>query len=216
MGLFTPLEAVEMTGSGSCGIAGPFREVRIASPEGAALPHGETGELLIRGPGMLRGYYNNPDATAAAFHGDWFRTGDLAHQDARGFVWIVGRIKDMVRRAGESIAAAEVESVLGGLDGVAEAVVVPVPDPLRGEEVKAYLRLKPGITSSDLPPERVIAHCEQHLAVFKVPRYLEYRTEPFPFSAAGSKVNKPALMREAVDLVATAWDRLAARATTTG
>ena len=216
MGLFTPLEAVEMTGSGSCGIAGPFREVRIASPEGATVPHGETGELLIRGPGMLRGYYNNPDATAAAFHGEWFRTGDLAHQDARGFVWIVGRIKDMVRRAGESIAAAEVESVLGGLEGIAEAVVVPVPDPLRGEEVKAYLRLKPGIMPSDLPPERVIAHCEQHLAVFKVPRYLEYRTAPFPLSAAGSKVNKPALVREAADLVATAWDRLAARAKAAG
>jgi crotonobetaine/carnitine-CoA ligase len=69
---------------------------------------------------------------------------------------------------------------------------------------------------SDLPPERVIAHCEQHLAVFKVPRYLEYRTAPFPLSAAGSKVNKPALVREAADLAAPAWDRLAARAKAAG
>jgi crotonobetaine/carnitine-CoA ligase len=207
MGLFTPLEAEEMTGSGSCGLPGPWREARIADLQGNTLPHGESGELLIRGPGLLRGYHNKPEATAAAFHGDWFRTGDLARQDANGFVWIIGRIKDMVRRAGENIAAAEVESVLNAIQGVAESCVVPVPDALRGEEVKAYLRLAEGVTPRDVPPEAVIAHCRRHLAPFKVPRYLAYRDADFPRSPGGTKVRKPALIAESADLTEGAWDR---------
>ena len=110
MGLYTPLAAAEMTGSGSCGMPGPFREVRIADPNGNTVPTGQDGELLFRGPGLLQGYWRKPDATQAAFHGDWFRSGDLARQDARGFVTIVGRIKEMIRRAGENISATEVES----------------------------------------------------------------------------------------------------------
>ncbi len=208
MGLYMPLEASAMTGSGSCGIAGPFREVRIARPDGRTLPAGEEGELLIRGPGLLQGYWNKPEATAAAFHGNWFRTGDLARQDSHGFVWIVGRIKDMVRRAGENIAAAEVEAAIAALSGIQEAVVIPVPDELRGEEVKAYIRLKPGTARESVPPEAVIAHCRTRLASFKIPRYLEYRSEPFPLSAAGSKVDKPALRSERADLLSEAWDLL--------
>lgn len=208
MGLFMPIEAAEMTGSGSCGIAGPFREVCIADIEGRTMPTGQSGELLVRGPGLLQGYWNKPEATAAAFHGDWFRTGDLAWQDEHGFVWIVGRLKDMVRRAGENIAAAEVEAAIASLSGVQEAVVVPVPDELRGEEVKAYIRLKPGVTEAQLPPAAIIEHCRGRLASFKLPRYIEYRRAPFPLSAAGSKVDKPALRAEAPDPVATAWDRL--------
>ncbi|MBV9971260.1 MAG: acyl--CoA ligase, partial [Xanthobacteraceae bacterium] len=89
-GLFMPIEAVDMVGSGSCGVPSAFREVRIADPDGKTLPQGEIGELLVRGPGILQGYYNKPEATAAAFHGDWFRTGDLFRQDERGFFYIVG------------------------------------------------------------------------------------------------------------------------------
>jgi crotonobetaine/carnitine-CoA ligase len=208
MGLSMPLEAEEMTGSGSCGIAGPFREVRIADDQGRTMPAGKAGELLIRGPGILQGYWNKPEATAAAFHGDWFRTGDLAWQDEHGFVWIVGRLKDMVRRAGENIAAAEVEAAIASLPGIQEAAVIPVPDDLRGEEVKAYIRLKPGVTQAQVSPEAIIAHCRDRLASFKVPRYIEYRSTPFPLSAAGSKVDKPALRAERPDLIADAWDRL--------
>ena len=114
-----------MVGSGSCGIAAPFRECRVADMEGNTLPPGEVGELLVRGPGILRGYYRKPDATKAAFHGDWFRTGDLFRQDERGYFYIVGRVKDMIRRAGENIAAREVESVLCQLPEIAEAAAVP-------------------------------------------------------------------------------------------
>jgi crotonobetaine/carnitine-CoA ligase len=207
MGTFTPLEAAEMTGSGTCGISAPFRECRVADPEGKTLAPGTPGELLTRGPGLLKGYYRKPEATTAAFHGDWFRTGDLAVQDERGFVYIVGRLKEMIRRAGENISATEVESVLMRLPEVSETAVVPVPDDMRGEEVKAYLVLKPGLTAADLPPERVLRHCEAALAVFKNPRYIEYRSEPLPRSTSG-KVQKPHLMAEKPDLRAGSWDRV--------
>ncbi len=211
MGLYTPLAASEMTGSGSCGMPGPFREARIADPDGNTVPTGQDGELLFRGPGLLKGYWRKPEATQAAFHGDWFRSGDLARQDQRGFVTIVGRIKEMIRRAGENISATEVESVLLALPEVAEAAAVPVPDAQRGEEVKAYLVLVEGITQSDLPPERVIAHCRTQLASFKVPRYIEYRSAPLPRSTSG-KVQKPSLVAETDDLRRNSWDRLAGTA----
>lgn len=207
-GLIMPIEAAEMVGSGSCGIAGPFREVRIADPEGRTLPAGTSGELLIRGPGMLVGYHNKPEATAAAFHGDWFRSGDLAVQDADGFVTIQGRIKEMIRRAGENISATEVEAALLAIPGIAEAAALPVPDALRGEEVKAYIVLGEGHSVENLPPEQIIAQCSRRLAPFKVPRLIEYRTEPLPRSTSG-KVRKPDLVAGKTDLRAGSWDRLA-------
>lgn len=206
-GLTMPIEASEMVGSGSCGIAGPFRQARIADAEGRTVPPGESGELLIRGPGMLVGYYNRPEATAAAFHGDWFRTGDLAVQDTDGFVTIQGRIKEMIRRAGENISATEVEAALLAIPGVAEAAALPVPDALRGEEVKAYLVLEEGKTAEEVPPETIIADCSRRLASFKVPRFIEYRSAPLPRSTSG-KVKKPDLVAEKEDLRQGAWDRI--------
>lgn len=208
VGLIMPIEAVEKVGSGSCGIAGPFREVRIADPNGVTLPAGMSGELLIRGPGILTGYHNKPEATAAAFHGDWFRTGDLAVQDADGFVTIQGRIKEMIRRAGENISATEVEAALLAIPGIVEAAALPVPDALRGEEVKAFIVLGDGHSVADLPPEQIIAQCSRRLAPFKVPRLIEYRTEPLPRSTSG-KVRKPDLVAGKADLRAGSWDRVA-------
>jgi len=208
VGLIMPIEAAEMVGSGSCGIAGPFREVRIADPDGRTMQAGTSGELLIRGPGMLMGYHNKPDATAAAFHGDWFRTGDLAILDADGFVTIQGRIKEMIRRSGENISATEVEAALLAIPGIAEAAALPVPDPLRGEEVKVYIVLDGGRSIEDLPPEQIIAQCSRRLATFKVPRLIEYRTEPLPRSTSG-KVRKPDLVAGKADLRAGSWDRVA-------
>lgn len=206
-GVMMPIEAAEMVGSGSCGIPGPFREARIADPDGNTVPAGTSGELLIRGPGILKGYYNRPDATASAFHGNWFRTGDLAVQDENGFVTIQGRIKEMIRRAGENISATEVEAALLAIDGVAEAAAVPVPDALRGEEVKAYVVLKEGCTVADLPPEEIVAQCGHRLASFKVPRLIEYREAPLPRSTSG-KVRKTALVAEKPDLRVGSWDRV--------
>ena len=172
--MFMPMEAEDMVGSGSCGIPSPFRECRIVDESGRALPDGEVGELQVRGPGMMLGYHNNPAANDDAFDGDWFRTGDLFRRDERGYYYIVGRLKDMIRRSGENIAAREIEEVLLSLGEVAEAAAVAVQDDSRGEEVKVCLVLQPGLDSSHLTPEQVLLHCRANLASFKVPRYVAY------------------------------------------
>jgi acyl-coenzyme A synthetase/AMP-(fatty) acid ligase len=202
--LFVPLESTEMVGSGSCGVPVAFRECRVVDDDGNDVPQGENGELVVKGPNILLGYYNKPEATVESFFGDWFRTGDLFRQDENGFLYIVGRKKDMIRRSSENIAAREVEAALMLMPEIDEAGVVPVPDEARGEEVKAYIMLTEGYTPEDAPPERIIAHAREHLAVFKVPRYLEYRTE-FPRTPS-LKLKKGELIAEKDDLRDDSWD----------
>ncbi len=204
-GMITPVEATEMTGTGTCGMAAPWRECRIADPEGNTLPDGVPGELLIRGQGLFLGYYGKPQATAEAFHGDWFRTGDLAYRDERGYFYIVGRLKDMIRRAGENIAAVEVESVIADIAVVAEVAVLGVPDAMRGEEVKACVVLDPSTTPEQLPPEAIVEHCRKRLAIYKVPRYIEYRREALPRTASG-KVRKQ-MLGAGSSALRSVWDR---------
>jgi crotonobetaine/carnitine-CoA ligase len=207
-GLTTPPEAVEMIGSGTCGLASPFRETSVRDPEGCPLPAGEVGELWVRGPGILQGYWNKPEANVASFaEGGWFRTGDLFRTDERGFHYLVGRVKDMIRRSGENIAAREVEAVLLQLPQIREAAAIPVPDADRGQEVKACLVLQEGVTPADLPPEAVFAHCLAGLARFKVPRFLEYRAN-LP-KTPSEKIAKHLLVAERPDLRAGAYDRVA-------
>lgn len=172
--LFMPIEATDMVGSGSCGVPCPFREARVADPDGNTLPPGEVGELLVRGPGILLGYYNRPEATRDAFHGDWFRTGDLFRMDERGYFYIVGRLKDAIRRSGENIAAREVEAVLNSFEGVTEAAAVGVPDEIRGEEIKAMVVWNDGAQASTEDLAGLIEHCRRNLAPFKVPRYFQF------------------------------------------
>ncbi len=203
---FMPLEVEDMIGSGSCGIAGPFRECKVVDPQGTEVPRGVTGELVVRGSGILRGYFRKPAATREAFFGDWFRTGDLFRQDERGYFFIVGRLKEMIRRSSENIPAREVESVLKDMAQVLDAAVIPVPDEVRKEEVKACVILQPGLTRKEVPPEAIIEHARRFLAPFKVPRYIEYRSE-FPRTPS-NKVRKPALLAEKPDLRADSWDRV--------
>ena len=207
-GTFMPLEATDMVGSGSCGIAAPFREIRIADEKGNPLPQGQEGELLVRGQGILKGYYNKPEVNARSFHGDWFRTGDVARIDERGYIFVVGRIKDMIRRSGENIAAQEVEAVLNDHEAVLESAVIPVQDEIRGEEVKACLVLQPGVTASDALIEDILAHCRKDLAAFKMPRFVEFYRE-FPKTSSG-KIAKQTLI-EAKDPRAGSYDRVAAK-----
>jgi crotonobetaine/carnitine-CoA ligase len=205
-GLYVPVEDTHMVGSGSCGIPTPFREVMIAGPDGRPVARGEIGELCVRGPGIMLGYYRKPEANAASFHGDWFRTGDLFREDDHGYFTIVGRIKDMIRRSQENISAREVEEVLRALPEIKDAAAVPVRDPMRGEEVKAYVQLMPGFRPADVPPERIFAHCERQLAAFKIPRYLEYR-ESFSYGPA-DRVEKQQLIAEKPDLRQDSFDRV--------
>lgn len=178
-GMRVPMEDAFMTGSGSVGKPRPYVEVRIVDEKGEDVPPGGVGELLVRGPGMFKGYYKKPAETAERFTGDWFRTGDLFRKDEEGYYYIVGRKKDSIRRTAENISAAEVEMVLKSHPKVFDAAVLPVVDDIRYEEVKAYIIPKPGENPQTLPPEELIAFCTERIAKFKVPRFIEFRNE-FP------------------------------------
>ncbi|SLN71861.1 class I adenylate-forming enzyme family protein [Oceanibacterium hippocampi] len=208
--LYVPVEADHMTGTGTVGIPTACREVIIADPEGREQPPDVVGEILVRGRHMFLGYHNRPDAMAASFTPDgWFRTGDIGRRDRDGWFYFLGRRKDMVRRSSENISALEVEEVLRGVTGVVEAAVLPVPDELRGEEVKAYLRLREKLSVNDVPPQLVLDHCVRNLARFKVPRYLEYISE-FP-RTPGYKIKKSDLIAAKEDLRIGSFDAVEGR-----
>jgi len=202
--LFVPMEATETVGTGTCGLPVPYRETRIVDSDRADVAVGEIGELIVRGPGILQGYYKNPAATADALRDGWFHTGDLFRKNSAGYHTIVGRKKDMIRRAGENISAREVEAVLLAMPEIAEVAAVPVPDPERDEEVKVLVRLQAGLTRADLPPELIIAHCAANLAKFKVPRYVKY-VESLPLTSSG-KIAKHLLV--AGDWQVDVYDRV--------
>ena len=206
-GCIVPAAATHMAHVRSCGLPAAFREFRIVTPEGREVPEGEVGELWVAGRAILWGYYKRPEANAESFRGRWFRTGDLFRRDANGYCFIVGRIKDMIKRSGENIAAIEVEAALRAMPEIEEAAVVAVPDPLRREEVKAYLKLREGLSRDDVPPERVFAHCEGCLAAFKVPRYLAYMETDFPRTPT-RKIVKRSLIQGVADLRVGAFDRV--------
>jgi len=190
----------------------PYRQVKLVDDNDAAVPQGEVGEIILkRGRGMMTGYYKDAEATANAFRGGWFHSGDLGYQDQDGDYHFVGRKKDMIRRGGENISAASVEQVLMDHPKILDAAVVPVKDNIRGEEVKAYIGLNPGV---EMTPEEVIEFCEQNMAAFKVPRYLEFR-DSLP-KTPSERVQKRKLIQEKEDLTEGCYDRLAREQTRGG
>jgi acyl-CoA synthetase (AMP-forming)/AMP-acid ligase II len=197
-----PFEAPPMPGS--CGLAAPFRRLRIVNEAHRDVADGEPGELWISGRGMMQGYYRDDAATAAAFERGWFRTGDLFQRDSDGFYTMLGRIKDVIRRNGENISAAELEQVLQSIPEIVEAAAIPVPDELRGEEVKVCIRLRDGTSRAELPPERIFAFCSERLARFKLPRYVAYYDE-LPKTPSG-KIAKPQLRAASRDSHAGSFD----------
>lgn len=163
----------ELVGTGCVGRPNPHREARIVDEQGAPVPRGATGELILRGAGMMDGYYKDEAATRAVFRSGWFHTGDLARMDGLGRVYITGRLKDMARRSGENIALNEVEAVLCSSASVGQAACVPVPDDVRGEEVHAFLVLD-GAAPEAATLAEIVAHANANLAPFKVPRYWSF------------------------------------------
>jgi crotonobetaine/carnitine-CoA ligase len=155
---------------------------------------------------MFRGYVNRPEVTVQTLAGGWLHTGDIARQDERGFLYFMGRSKDIIRRSGENVSAAEVEEVLRSHPRVLEAAVIAVPDELRGEEIKAYVMTVPGASQDTLSPAEIVAWCARKLAKYKIPRYIEYRTIDFPRTPS-MRVKKEELRAERRDLAAGAWDR---------
>lgn len=203
--LYVPVEATMFTGTGTVGIPSAFREVRIADEHGHTVPDGTVGEILVRGYSTFLGYFNRPEANAAARDAEgWFRTGDAGRRDDAGFFYYEGRRKDMIRRSGENVSALEIEGILRSLSGIAEAAVLPVPDDIRGEEIKAYIKLDGDKSAADMPPELILDHCRKNLARFKVPRYLEYVDE-FP-RTPGNKIKKIDLVSARPDLRAGSYD----------
>jgi len=192
-----------LVGSGSIGRPLPGREARAVDDADEDVAAGTVGEMVLRGPGMMAGYFKNEAATAEIFRGGWLHTGDLVRRDAAGRFYYVGRKKEMIRRSGENISAAEVEETIAGHPAVRMAACVPVPDEVRGEEVKAYVVPREGAA---VEPAALAAHCEARLAYFKVPRYWCF-VDDLPRTPS-ERVAKHALVADVDDLRAGAWDRV--------
>ena len=169
------------------GIPLPEVEVKIVDPAtGEACTPGASGELCCRGYNVMKGYYNNPEATAEAIDPDgWLHTGDQATMDAQGYVKITGRIKELIIRGGENIAPKEIEDLLRGNPKIVDVYVYGIPDERLGEEVAAAIKLKQGETAT---PEEIWSFCEGRIARFKIPRLIRF-VDAFPMTASG-KVQK--------------------------
>ncbi|RKQ20113.1 AMP-binding protein [Ureibacillus endophyticus] len=177
---------------GSIGVPWPDTDaVILRSSDGIILPPGEIGEIAIKGPQVMKGYWNRPEDTAMTFIDGWFLTGDLGYMDENGYFYVVDRKKDMIIAGGFNIYPREVEEVLYEHDAVQECVVAGIPDPYRGETVKAFIVLKEGKSVTE---EELDKYCRQNLAAFKVPRYYEFRKE-LPKTAVG-KILRRTLVEE--------------------
>jgi len=187
---------------GSCGRPMPGMEIRLLDPEGRDVPKGESGEIAVRWGARGRGmvileYFNRPDANAASFDGDWFKTGDVGRFDDDGFLYLVDRAKDMIISGGLNIYSREVEQAIEAMPGVAEVAVVGAPDAQFGEAVCAYVVRRDG---ADIDAGGVVEHCRRELASYKKPKHVFFM-EKLPRNASG-KVLKPELRKLAVAEVA--------------
>ena len=179
--------------------------VRIVNDHGQPVPNGQPGEITIRNPATMAGYWRNPAETAAALRAGWLFTGDLGWLDDDGYLYFVDRKKDVIRRRGENISSQEVEDVIKRHESVLDCAIIAVPSELGEDEVKAYVTPRPGAT---VAPADVIYWCAAHLAYFKVPRYIEVRAE-LPRTPS-LRVRKDVLRQERADLTAGCFDREAA------
>lgn len=172
--LAVPASATQSVGSGIAGCVVATKEARVVGEDGTDILDDRTGELWVRGEPMMSRYHGRPDETAEAMVDGWLRTGDLVRRDSHGWISVVGRLKDMVRRAGENISAAEVEAVINTHPAVMMAAVVAVPDPVVEEEVKVFVQLHPTADQTGHTAHSIVDHARDQLAGFKVPRFLEF------------------------------------------
>jgi len=183
-----------LTHPDSVGTPVPICDLKTVDPAGEELPAGEVGELWIRGPNVVKGYWHKPAETAQTFSDGWLHTGDVARIDEEGFVYIVDRAKDMVIRGGENVYCVEVEAALFEHPAVSDAAVIGIPHQVLGEEVGAVVTLKPG---AEVTEEELRKHVGSRLAAFKVPVRIWFRSEPLPRNPAG-KILKQELRNELV------------------
>jgi long-chain acyl-CoA synthetase len=171
----------------SAGPVVPTLDVKLVDEEDNELPPGSVGELCVRGPVVIKGYLNRPEATAESIRDGWFHTGDIARLDEDGFVFIVDRAKDMVIRGGENVYCAEVEAAIYEHDAVAEAAVFGIPSDRLGEEVAAAVVLREG---EDLTEEELVAHLEPRISKHKIPSRVWFRTQMLPRNASGKYLKR--------------------------
>ncbi len=160
--------------TGTIGLPLPSTEVIIADDDGSELPVGQIGEICIRGPQVMEGYWQRPAETAEVMMpGGWLKTGDVGRMDEKGYLWIEDRKKDMILVSGFNVYPNEIENVVVEMEGILEAAAIGVPDERSGEAVKVFaVRTDPGITEKD-----VLAYCRENLTGYKRPRSVEFRDE---------------------------------------
>jgi len=174
---------------GTVGRALPGIDVACVDADDRVLPAGRIGEIVVRGPLVMAGYWNQPSLTGQTLRHGWLHTGDLGHLDEDGFLTIVDRLKDMIITGGENVYSAEVEAAIYAFPGVAQCAVIGIADPLWGETVHAIVSPSPGAL---LDADAIIAHCRALIAGYKCPRSVDVRGSPLPLSGA-NKIDKPAL-----------------------
>ena len=170
---------------GSVGFANAYIETKVVDEKGQNVQANQIGELWLRGPACMLGYWNHPEATQQTFQGDWLKTGDLVRQDSEGFFYIVGRQKDMFKSGGENVYPAEVEQVISQLTWVKEVAVIGVPDEKWGESGVAYVSSE----KKDFNTEQLREHCSKNLAKFKIPKSFLWIQE-LPKSGAGKVLKR--------------------------
>lgn len=175
----------------SAGTAPPVCDIKIVDDDGAGLSVGKIGEIWIKGPQVVKGYWNNPEASAEAITEGWLHTGDLGYLDEEDFLFVVDRAKDMLLRGGENIYCIEVESALYDHPAVIDAAVVGIPHPILGEEVAALVQIRKGTQVSE---KQLQDHVAIQIAAYKVPIRIDQHPEPLPRNANG-KIMKPAVKK---------------------
>ncbi|NQD42772.1 class I adenylate-forming enzyme family protein, partial [Glutamicibacter halophytocola] len=181
-----PQDMLDPGVDGSIGTEYLLAEVQLQDLEGREVPTGELGEICVKGPSLMTGYYGRPEATADAFRGGWLHTGDLAVRDERGYLFFRDRLKEMIKTGGENVYSAEIEQALYLHPAVLEAVVVGVPDPKWDEEVRAVVVLRDGKSAGY---GELATHLRQHLAGYKIPKQIVFlAADELPRSAAGKLV----------------------------
>jgi acyl-CoA synthetase (AMP-forming)/AMP-acid ligase II len=170
---------------GSIGIAVPGVDVKILDDSGREVPVGETGEIVVGGPNVMLGYWNQPEATAEVLRDGWLITGDLARKDSDGYIYVVGRKREIIKSAGHRVSAKEIEERILEHEAVVETAVFGIPDDILGEAIQAVVVLRSG---AECDEKQIQGYCQKHLATFKIPRRVRF-VASLPKSQSG-KINK--------------------------
>jgi long-chain acyl-CoA synthetase len=199
-GKYSTLEGADAAKRRSCGQTCLLSDTKIVDEKGKELLANEIGEIVMKGPQIMMGYWNLPEQTSEALKDGWLYSGDLGYMDEDGFLYISGRKKDMIKTGGENVFAVEIENIIAEIAGVVECAVFGLPDPKWDEIIAAVIVTRTGMTVTE---EEVVRFCREHLAPYKSPRVVHFQTDPLPQSGAGKiqkrEIKQSLLARMAVE-----------------